>query len=222
MKKHVYTPWFVRGGALIAVVLLLQACGGMGKIDVQKLVTHGRDGWQLPERVIEVLQPEPGDVVADIGSGEGYFLPWLSAAVGPTGKVYAVEVDEQLVKDLEERVETEGLSNVEVIHGTFEDPRLPDGSVDLVLTCNTYHHIEDRSAYFARLRTDLKPDGRVVHIDPRDNMTGFLSLFLTTGHWTNLESMHQEMADAGYRRVQGLDFLPVQNFEIFMATAPPG
>jgi arsenite methyltransferase len=216
MAKHAYVPQLVRAGALLAVALLLQACSGMGKIDWQKLVTQGRDGWQLPDQVVAAVRPTPGDVVADIGAGKGYFLPWFSVAVGPSGKVYAVEVDEQLVRDLRARVETEGLSNVEVIHGTFDDPGLPDGTVDLVLTCNTYHHIEDRAAYFARLRTDLKPGGRVVHIDPRDNMTGILRLFLTTEHWTNIEAMRTEMASAGYQRVQGYDFLPVQNFEVFV------
>ncbi len=215
MTKHAYIPQLVRGGALLAVALMLQACNGMGKIDLQKLVTQGRDGWQLPDQVVEALRPAPGDVVADIGAGKGYFLPWFSAAVGPNGTVYAVEVDDQLIKDLRARVEAEGLSNVEVIHATFDDPGLPDGTVDLVLTCNTYHHIEDRLAYFARLRTDLKPGGRVVHIDPRDNMTGILRFFLTTDHWTNLEAMRTEMASAGYQRVQGYDFLPVQNFEVF-------
>ena len=68
MTKHAYTIQLVRGGALVAVVLLLQACSGMSKIDVQKLVTQGRDGWQLPDQVVEALQPAPGDVVADIGA----------------------------------------------------------------------------------------------------------------------------------------------------------
>ena len=145
--------------------------------------------------MIETLQIEQGDVVADIGSGEGYFLPWLSEAVGRTGKVYAVEVEGELVKELKNRVQTEGLSNVEVVLGTFDDPLLPDGEIDLVLTCNTYHHIEDRPAYFTRLRIDLTSDGRVAHIDPRDNMTGFLRLFLSSGHWSNRESMRQEMVD---------------------------
>ena len=216
MTKHAYTTQLVRGGALVAVVLLLQACSGISKIDVQKLVTQGRDGWQLPDQVVEAVRPAPGDVVADIGAGKGYFLPWFSAAVGPSGTVYAVEVDAPLVRNLRARVEAEELFNVTVIHATFDDPGLPDGTVDLVLTCNTYHHIEDRTAYFARLQTDLKPGGRVVHIDHRDNMTGILRLFQTTDHWTNVEAMRTEMSSAGYQRVQGYDFLPLQNFEVFI------
>ena len=65
MTKHADIPQLIRGGTLIAITLLLQACSGMSKIDVQKLVTHGRDGWQLPDQIVKTLQPMPGDVVAD-------------------------------------------------------------------------------------------------------------------------------------------------------------
>lgn len=203
---------------LLIVALILPACNGMSKINYHKLATAGRDGWQHPDRVIEQLALSPGDVVADIGTGKGYFLTRLSAAVGPRGKVYAVEVDDQLVTDLRLQVEQKGLSNVEVIRGEFHDPHLPDGTVDLVFTCNTYHHIEDRPAYFRQLRTALSPGGRIVHIDQRDDINGIIRLFQTTDHWTNLAEMQREMADAGYQRVQGFDFLPTQNFEIFVPT----
>ncbi len=118
---------------LLAVMLL--GCGA--KVDLLRVATSGRDGWQHPERVVESLEIRPGDRVADIGAGDGYFLPWLSEAVGPTGRVYAVEVDAEKIEALHATVQREGLENVEVVLGEFHDPLLPDAQIDLVLTCLT-------------------------------------------------------------------------------------
>jgi cyclopropane fatty-acyl-phospholipid synthase-like methyltransferase len=202
---------------LLAVVLVLPlaSCAGLDKIDYWKALTSGRDGWQHPERVVASLRIASGDVVADIGSGDGYFVAWLSEAVGPEGRVFAVEVDGELIRELEERVKKERIRNVEVVRGAFEDPRLPDGGVDLIFTCNTYHHIDDRRGYFARLRKDLSPQGRVAHLDERDDLTGILRLFQSEGHWIDVEEMRHEMQQAGYHHVESFDFLPTQSFQVF-------
>jgi predicted methyltransferase len=199
----------------LVLVLPLAACTGMDEINYWRVLTSGRDGWQHPEKVVASLDIAPSDIVADIGSGDGYFLSWLSRAVGPDGRVYAVEVDEELVRELEERVRKEGLRNVEVLRGAFEDPRLPDGRIDLVFTCNTYHHVDDRPEYFARLRTDLSPHGRVAHLDERHDLKGILRLFQSEGHWIDAEEMRREMEEAGYGRTEGFDFLPTQSFQVF-------
>ncbi len=123
-----------RALATVLFVLFLAACNGLAQIDYLKTVTSGRDGWQHPQRVIAALNLSLGDVVADIGAGDGYFLPWLSTAVGPTGKVYAVEVTDQLVATLRARVASDALANVTVIYGALDDPQLPDGEIDLVFT----------------------------------------------------------------------------------------
>ncbi len=201
---------------LLLLGLSLTACNGISKVDLWGVLTSGRDGWQHPERVVESLEVRPGDVVADIGAGDGYFLPWLSRAVGPSGQVYAVEVDDEKTAELRELVEEQGLENVEVIRGEFEDPLLPDGRIDLVFTCLTYHHIDGRTAYFERLLRDLSPRGRVAHLDDRDDVGGILGLFLTEGHWMNVDRMVEEMLDAGYRRVASFDFLVTQSFQVFV------
>ena len=77
--------------ALIVTALLAGGCSGVSELDLSRI--YSRAGWQLPERVVEALDIEPGDRVADLGAGEGYFLPYLSDAVGPSGTVYAVEVE---------------------------------------------------------------------------------------------------------------------------------
>ncbi len=195
--------------------LVLTACSGMSNLDLWRTVTSGRDGFQHPERVIEALELRPGDRVADIGAGHGYFLPWLSEAVGPDGRVYAVEVDDERVEELRAMAEEHQLENVEVVRGEFHDPKLPDGEIDLAFTCLTYHHIDERPAYFERLQQDLSASGRVAHLDDRDDLTGILGILVTAGHWSNVEQMNREMSSAGYQRIAEFDFLPTQSFQIF-------
>lgn len=201
--------------AWIALAFFSAGCSGLSKVDVGRVLTSGRDGWQYPERVVESLEIQSGDHVAEIGSGSGYWLTWLSEAVGSGGRVYAVEVESELVSDLESYVEKEGLQNVEVILGDYGDPRLPDASIDLAVTVLTYHHIEDRVDYFGRLRKDLKPGGRVAHLDDRPDAPAPISWFMGEGHWSDPIRVVEEMNGAGYGKISEFDFLPAQSFQIF-------
>ncbi len=205
----------MRRAALLASLLLLSGCNGFSKLD---LTTLGRDSWQRPADVVDALELQPGDRVADLGAGEGYFVPHLTEAVGADGRVYAVDVDEGVVGELAERFPPDS-TNVEVVLAKFEDPMLPDGSLDLILIVNTYHHIEDRPAYFRRLRRDLRPGGRVAVIDPNEDLGGILALALDEGHKSSAAVVEQEMRKAGYRVEARHDFLPVQIFRVF-ATDP--
>jgi arsenite methyltransferase len=201
--------------AWLTIALTSVGCSGLSQIDIGRVLTSGRDGWQYPERVIEALEIQPGDRVAEIGAGSGYWLPWLSEAVGTEGRVYAVEVESELVEDLESFVERNDLRNVEVILGAYDDPRLPDGSIDLAMTVLTYHHIEDRADYFARLRQDLRPGGRVAHLDDRPDAEPPISWFQGEGHWSEPSVIVDEMTGAGYHELSAFDFLPAQSFQVF-------
>lgn len=169
----------------------------------------GRDGWQQPERVIETLALEPGERVADLGSGGGYFTFRLARAVGPSGRVYAVDVDADLNAYVAERAKQEGLANVEVVLAEYADPKLPDASVDLLFTCNTYHHIEERTRYFANARRVLRPQGRVAIVEYKNEG------WFQKRHSTPSESIRSEMEAAGYHLVQEHDFLSRQHFLVF-------
>jgi arsenite methyltransferase len=203
----------------ITLALTTAGCSGLSKVDVPRVLTSGRDGWQYPERVIEALEIEPGDRVAEIGAGSGYWLSWLSEAVGPEGRVYAVEVDSKLVEKLESFIADRELHNVEVILGAYDDPRLPDGSIDLAMTVLTYHHIDERVEYFDRLRQDLRSGGRVAHLDDRPDAEPPISWFQSDGHWTDPAAVDDEMTGAGYQRLSAFDFLPAQSFQIFGPTS---
>jgi len=197
-------------GLLLGVALFLFGAD-ISKMDITRIAS--RAGWQLPDRVVESLNIAPGDHVADIGAGDGYFSFILAEAVGPSGHVYAVEVEVELVENLKKSVEEKGLSNVTVVKGDFDDPLLPDGSIDLIFLCHSYHHIENRSGYFDELRNDLEQDGRVAVIDLRP--TPLVKLLLPADHWTTKETMSNEMHLAHYEEAGSFDFLPGQSFSIY-------
>jgi ubiquinone/menaquinone biosynthesis C-methylase UbiE len=198
----------------LGVVVILLAFSCLACSPLKRFAYEGffRDSWQQPQRVIEALGLEPGDHVADLGSGSGYFTLRLARAVGPTGKVYAVDVDEQMNGYLRKRVHDAGLDNVEVIRGEYEDPLLPDGEIDLLLTANTYHHIRERPSYFRNVQTDLASDGRVAIVDFDGRKGWFVRLMV---HSVPKQEMVGEMREAGYRLDQDLDFLERQSFLIF-------
>jgi ubiquinone/menaquinone biosynthesis C-methylase UbiE len=200
----------VRTVALL--ILAASLVGGCGPCKRFAYEGFSRDGWQQPERVIEALGIEPGDRVADLGAGSGYFTLRLANAVGPDGRVYAVDVDEEMNEYLRTRVEQAGVAKVDVILGRFEDPLLPDGGIDLVLTVDTYHHIDGRPAYFRRLQRDLAPGGRVAVIDYDGRKGWFVSLM---GHTTSRDALLREMAEAGYAVAAEHDFIDRQSFVIF-------
>lgn len=131
-----------------------------------------RDAWQRPAEVVAALAIEPGDVVADIGAGNGYFVDRLSAEVGAQGRVYATDVQEIMLRDLRERVGRNGLANVEVVHGGFDDPALPEACCDLMLFANVYKEIQDRVPYMRRVHQALRAGGRVAIVGFRADVRG--------------------------------------------------
>ena len=195
----------------IAAALCLVGCSGVSKLD---LTTPGRGVWQRPADVVAALELSPGGSVADLGAGEGYFVAYLSDAVGADGSVYAVDVEETTVEELRVRFPTES-TNVTATLGDYDDPKLPDGALDLVLVVNTYHHIEDRPAYFRSLARDLRPGGRVAVIEPNEELGGVLSLALDEGHTSIASDVEAEMRAAGYVVAARHEFLPVQIFRVF-------
>jgi ubiquinone/menaquinone biosynthesis C-methylase UbiE len=200
---------------LVAAVgaALLLGCGSWKRFAYEG---GDRDAWQQPDRVIASLGLRPGDRVADIGAGSGYFTLPLARAVGPSGRVHAVDVDEEMNEYLRKRVREAGLENVEVTLGRYEDPLLPAGEIDLIFTSNTYHHIEERPAYFRGILDDLAPGGRVAILDYDGRKGWFVRL---VGHYTPKQEILREMEEAGYRLADDADFLDRQSFLIF--TAPP-
>ena len=106
-----------------------------------------------------------GAVVADVGAGDGFFTTRLSKAVGPSGRVYAVDVSSQALERLKVNVAREGLTNVEPILGAPHDPKLPVGVLDAALIINAYHEMREHQAMLLAIRRALKPSGRLVIVE---------------------------------------------------------
>ena len=125
-----------------------------------------RKDWQKPAEVIELMKIEPGMTVADIGAGTGYFLGYLSHAVGVHGTVLGLDVEPTMVDFMTDRATREGWSNVEARTIQREDPGLPGGTVDRILIVNTWHHIyDDRESYSRKLYEALTPGGEILVVD---------------------------------------------------------
>jgi arsenite methyltransferase len=200
--------------ALAAAFLFALAAGGCAASKRFAYEGVGRDDWQKPDAVLALLGVGPGDRVADLGAGGGYFTFRLAEAAGPSGRVFAVDVDDDMVAYLASRAQELHAVNVSVVRGDYDDPKLPDGEIDLLFTCNTYHHFADRTAYFRRLLTDLAPNGRVAIVEYDGRGGWFASLF---GHETPADEIAREMREAGYEQIANHEILTRQSFQIFRA-----
>ena len=170
-----------------------------------------RDAWQKPHEVIQALALKPDAVIADIGSGTGYFSVRLAHMV-PKGLVYGVDIEPDMVKYLAERANRDGLKNLIAVTGASDNPLLPE-KVDLILMVDTFHHIEDRDRYLRTLHDSLKPDGRIAIIDFRmDSPYGPPKSARSTP-----DRIKTELNRAGYTLVQEHAFLPNQYFLIFQS-----
>lgn len=154
-----------------------------------------RDDWQKPDVLIKALKLGAGHIVADIGAGTGHLNKPLAAAVGPSGAVLAVDVEPNLIAHMRTRAEKESTANVIPILASYDNPRLPPASVDLVLLVDTFHHIDGRVQYFGRLKKSLKKGGRVVVVD-------FFKRELPVGpplkHKIDMNQVAMELQEAGY------------------------
>jgi predicted methyltransferase len=124
-----------------------------------------RARWQKPATLVRALGLRRGQVVAEIGSGPGYFTPRLARAVGPSGHVYAVDPEEAVLNVLRRRLARRGVRNVTPVLGRDDDPLLPRGRCDLALLINVYHHMYGRVAFLRRLVAALPKSARVVNVD---------------------------------------------------------
>ena len=216
--------------SLLKIALILLSCAGLsaGSASAQSPHTHEhsfggaehwarifddpqRDAWQKPHEVIQALALKPDAVIADIGSGTGYFSVRFAHMV-PKGRVYGVDTEPDMVKYLGERAKREGLNNITAVAGTPDDPRLPE-KADLILMVDVFHHIENREQYFRKLRGSLKPGGRVAIIDFRKDSPDGPPKSARIAP----DRVKTELKNAGYALVQEHAFLPNQYFLVFQA-----
>ena len=170
-----------------------------------------RDAWQKPNEVLDALHLDRTARVADLGAGTGYFSARIARLI-PEGKLFAVDIEPDMLRFLGERAQREHLSFLVPVLASAGSPNLPE-PVDLVLVVDTYHHIDDRLAYFAALRASLRPGGRLAIVDFKaDSPNG-----PPPEHRISAEQVTAELNAAGYSLLATHLFLPRQYFLVFRA-----
>lgn len=179
---------------------------------LEQLDNPERDRYQKPAQVVEALVVKPGMNVADLGSGSGYFTRRFVEAVTETGKVYAVDVEPEMLSYVRESIMHMHIPySAEFILARPESPKLPFESLDLVFVCNTYHHLEDRAKYFMGVKSALRAGGRIAIVDfYHDERSGELGF--PKHHLVPRDTVIEEMVLAGYRLLREHGFLPRQYF----------
>jgi len=131
----------------------------------QSLAAPAREQTQKPGDLIRTMGLQPGMTVADVGTGIGYMLPFLSRKVGPSGHVLAEDIFDDFLSGAKQEAQNEHLANVTFIKGSDTDPKLPEGQVDMELVLDAYHHFDYPEKMLAALHKALKPDGKLVVVE---------------------------------------------------------
>lgn len=184
----------------------------MGPGGLEWLERSERDTEEHPSEVLSALQIHRGDVVADLGAGSGYFTFRMAPLVGEGGKVFAVDVQDEMLRTLKERATAMKARNVEVVKGSELDPHLPLGAVDLVLMVDVYHEMAYPYEVMRKIRESLKPEGRVAFVEYRKEDA---TVPIKEVHKMSGQQLDKEMNAAGLRRVKTVETLPLQHILIF-------
>ena len=182
------------------------------------LVRESRQREEDCRLLLEALAIKPGQQVCDIGCGNGFYTLELARLVGPTGTVYAVDIQPEMLRMLAHRAAAEGLANIRPILGTAIDPRLPPGRLDLVLCVDVYHEFSHPAEMLARIRESLAADGRLVLAEFRGEDT---AVPIKPLHKMTKQQVLKELEPAGFRLDRSFDRLPWQHL-LFFANVPAG
>jgi SAM-dependent methyltransferase len=159
-----------------------------------------REAYQRVADIFEAMRVQPGIVVADLGAGDGFLTSRLAQAVGSQGRVLAVDIDRRALDRLRARVEEERLTNVTIVRGDEDDPHVPAASLDAVVIVNSYHEMRAHQAILYHVRRALKPDGRLVIVEPLSERRRHESReILTRAHELALPFVEDDVRQAGFR-----------------------
>jgi SAM-dependent methyltransferase len=179
--------------------------------DLSIFDSPGRDERLQINRVMDILGIRPGKTVADVGAGSGWFTVRAARRVGETGVVYAVDINPEAVRYVDDRARTEKLHNVKAVLGKGDDPLLPAGAVDAVLLLKTYHEVVEPVALLRNLRAALRSGAKVGIIDRNGN---------GEDHGVNRDVVLHEATEAGYRLLEQYDFVKGDKMDYFLVLIP--
>lgn len=214
----------IAAGIVVALTSVLLAQAGVHPISGRRFAgvmgAAGADWLDRPERIeeeapdkaLDVLGIRPGSTVADVGAGSGYFTVKLSARVGPTGRVYANDLQPGMLEILGGRLLDMRIANVTLVRGDIDDPKLPASTLDLALLVDVYHEFSAPQAMLRRLREALKSDGRLVLLEYRKEDP---AIPIRPEHKMSVAEAKLEVEAEGFRLAKVDESLPRQHILIF-------
>ena len=171
------------------------------------------DPKNKPDQIIEAISLKPGQNIADIGSGGGYFSLRFAQIVGEEGKVYAVDTNPNLLNFVKNSAKINGLNNIIPTIASNDSLDIPERSLDFIFMRNVTHHLKNRMKYFKDLQKYLQPEGKIIVIEyDRGKPLSFVRIFK---HYVLKVIIQQEMNEAGYIFEKEFDFLPNQHFTLY-------
>jgi len=183
--------------------------------DASWLDRTAREQEEAPERALALLDIHSGMAVADIGAGSGYMTTRLSGLVGPTGKVYANDIQPGMLQIIRDKANAEHLSNIELVQGTETDAHLPADGIDLALLVDVYHELWHPQEMLRSIRRSLKPDGRLVLIEYRKEDP---RIPIASTHRMSVADARVEVEAEGFAFYQVIEELPRQHIIVFRKT----
>jgi SAM-dependent methyltransferase len=170
-----------------------------------------RESEENPDGALDAIGFKPGMVVADIGAGTGYMTLKMAKRVGPSGKVYAEDVQPEMLRRLRANAEAAKLANIQTVLGGEADPKLPPGALDLILLVDVYHELSQPQRMLRKMRESLKPDGRLVLLEYRKEDP---SIPIRPEHKMSVQEVKLEVEAEGFHLDQVLETLPRQHILI--------
>jgi ubiquinone/menaquinone biosynthesis C-methylase UbiE len=186
----------------------------MGPGGILWLERTERETQEQPQRVIDALEIKSGQTIADLGAGSGYYSFRIASLVGPAGKVLAIDIEPAMLAAIAQRARREHIGNVATVRSSTQDPNLAPGSVDLLFMVDVYHELEYPYEMLTKVRTALKPRGRVALIEYRAEDPDVLIKPL---HKMAERQVRREMQAAGFKHVKTVRTLPLQHVILFEA-----
>lgn len=206
---------------LAAAPLLAQATHPISGRRIAPIMGHQGASWldrperekeEAPAKAIAALGIKPGQTVADIGAGSGYYTVRLAEAVGENGRVFASDIQPEMLALVERKVKARSLANVSLVLGAEEYTRLPDGAIDLALMVDVYHELARPQAFLRSVRRALRNSGRLVLIEFRKEDP---AVPVREEHKMSVREARLELEAEGFKLDRVIDVLPWQHIFVF-------
>ncbi|MDZ4781620.1 MAG: methyltransferase domain-containing protein [Planctomycetia bacterium] len=183
------------------------------------LTRESRQREEDCDRMLAALKLQPGQNVCDLGCGNGFYTLPMAALVGEMGRVFAVDIQQEMLHLLDERAKDAGHANIEPVLGSPIDPRLPEGKLDVILLVDVYHEMSHPEQMLQAMRRALQPKGRLVLVEFRLEDP---EVPIKVLHKMSKEQIKKELVPHGFRLVEEYDDLPWQHMMFFEPDAKEG